>query len=1117
MASVTSVFGWVVQSFLRLSVFLVAAVSSLDNPEGLISHRDSATDQPLVVADGSEKENNKTTAELVWKSGDRLPGRPVGLKDNKLAFESKLFRKPLEIDINWLKSFEVTSKAKSFKSNEPFAIQLIDGQVLFGDIKKLDEDVLKVESKRAGKFEIDRTRVASVTNQKLSQTLVAGNIDLDRWDAKRGDKRYWKSNDNGEVVATRDDIHLYLESELPESCLIDLEVGWKGTLDFTLALEIPNGARNLGHVPRLESWEGSIVFRHDDDFEVVLPELEQDTKSLKLLIHWDRKTNEVVIHDEKGAELASALIQRFGENAKPGIFFQNKNGDLHIKSLGIRNASPGFDPSKTSLQLKSKDTVNATMKSFDGSTWIASDSDGEAVEIAAEEFIAAFKFNPDSKLQLAAGDTLRFEDGEKVVGELVAVSVDSVTVKTQASPQPIVFKTGRLRQIQFDRRRKTKNAEKFNHVLVSDVGKLRGRLESGSPTDDNVLFWCVQGASDAVPFASSVLGKEHVSARVILERDKESRQVDNEWPDTLFLNNRDLLPVKFRSANETEIVVDSFFENRVLPGAEIRAVEFGAGGQTEKFDFTSSDWVKSSKVKLSQRKLKLKKDGTVGHTDLMGRGGFEFELDWSSNQYGILNVDFGRSLNKKGKVEEPSAVSFAIMMYAQQCYVTAGNNGQNIGGDAINKPGKPIKFRVSIEKDKLVVYAENKKRYTKKLVEGFGRSVGFRLNDQWGQNISCTLSNLELSDGFLSGEYIDVKRKELVLTIPRLKARNPPSQILCATNFDLVRGSLVSMDDEHVMFRSGGSVNRYSRDVLSSIIWIDTESLIASLADDELDESAEEAVKEKQKQDSEEPKTSPAATVKGAARVLLGAPLEQAASLPGADRQVAQVLMHGGRRVTLTLDRWADDKIIGHSAMLGVCKIPFKQIYEIRMGKYASEATDVPWSDWVAKLAPKPKLDGSSGAGQEDSAIFGSDSPLIGQTPKLNFEMLDGKKVKLESLKGQVVVLDFWATWCGPCVKSLPDVKKVIDGYPESTVTLITINQNESKAKIKSFLKSRKLDFKVAMDDGEISDKFKVEAIPQTVIIGSDGKVQFVKVGVTNDMEKKLRNAIDSLLDSKQD
>ena len=353
MASATSVFGWGVQSLLRLSIFVVAAVASFGDPEGMVADSDSATVQPLLAVEDGDKKSSQRTAELVWKSGDRLPGRPVGLKDKKLAFDSKLFRDPLEIDVNWLKSFEVTSKAKSFKSDEPFAVQLTDGQVFLGDVKKLDEDVLTVESKRAGKIEIDRARIASVTNQKFSQTLVSGNIDLDRWDAKRGDKRYWKSNNSGEVVATRDDIHLYLESELPESCLIDLEVAWDEALDFTFALEIPYGARSLGYVPRLESWDGSIVFRHDDDFEVVLPELEQDTKSLKLLIHWDRKINEVVIHDEKGAELASALIRRQGENAKPGIFFQNKNGDLHIKSLGIRNASPGFDPSKTSLQLKS--------------------------------------------------------------------------------------------------------------------------------------------------------------------------------------------------------------------------------------------------------------------------------------------------------------------------------------------------------------------------------------------------------------------------------------------------------------------------------------------------------------------------------------------------------------------------------------------------------------------------------------------------------------------------------------------------------------------------------------------------------------------------------------------
>ena len=81
-------------------------------------------------------------------------------------------------------------------------------------------------------------------------------------------------------------------------------------------------------------------------------------------------------------------------------------------------------------------------------------------------------------------------------------------------------------------------------------------------------------------------------------------------------------------------------------------------------------------------------------------------------------------------------------------------------------------------------------------------------------------------------------------------------------------------------------------------------------------------------------------------------------------------------------------------------------------------------------------------------------------------------------------------------------------------MTLITVNQNESKAKIESFLKTRKLDLKVALDEGKISDAFNVEAIPQTVIIDAEGKIQFVKVGSSSDMEKKLRIAIDSLLDA---
>lgn len=1058
----------------------------------------------LCIAEESKSPPDaKTKSELVWKSGDRLPGSPTGFEAGKLTFESALFREPLEISSSWLQSFETNSaRKKSDVSKERFAIQLIDGQIFLADIRSLDDTLLNVNSKRAGAFAINRTRVASIIDRAASQTLVSGAIDLDQWNAKRGEKQFWKPNDSGEVVATRDDIHLFFESELPESCLIDVEIAWNEKLDFALALQIPYAARSFGSVPRLESWDGSIVFSHDDDFEIVMVELDEDSKSLKLLIHWDQKSNTVVIHDEMGVELATAAINKTGVKAKPGIFMQNKNGDLRVKSLGIRSASAGFDPSTTSVQLKSEDAINATVQTYDGSIWTAT-KDGEQVEIPDNEFVAAFQFNPDTQLQPLTGDTLRFHDGEKVIGSLVGLDSDSITMQTNASTQPVTFKTDQLKQIQFNPATESTAEGDFNHVLISDVGKLHGRLESGSPTDENVLFWKVAGASESVPFANAILGGESVNAKVILEQENNNPEVANQWPDTLFLNNRDLLPVHFRSANEKEIVVDSFFENRVIPGSEIRAVEFAATVQSQKLNFSDPGWLTKGSARLSNDEFKLKKGGTIGHPDLMGRGGFEFELDWPSEKYGVLNVQFGRSLDKDGQLKAKDAPSFSVFLYAQQFFVSASNEARNPGQNIRQRGAKAVKIKVAIEKDRLIVYGNGKKCFSKKLTEGFGRCVSFRADDTFGQQISCELSNLELADGFLSGEYIDSERKELVLTIPRLKARNPPGQILCATNFDLARGDVVSINDDHVMFRTDNSVNRYPRSILGSIIWIDTESLLQSLVSES---NEQEPMAEMEPVAETEPKAKSASE-----------PAATAFESNRAKQQVAQVLMRGGRRVTLTLKRWDEDKLIGESNLLGNCEIPFEQIYEIRMGKFATEASDIPWSDWIAKLAPKPELDGASGAGEDDASIFGGDSPLIGKSPKLTLEMLDGKKVTLESLKGTIVVLDFWATWCGPCVKSLPGITQVIDNYPESSVQLIAVNQNESKQKIESFLESRKLDLNVATDDGDISEKFNVEAIPQTVIIDAAGKIQFVKIGASNDMEKKLRAAIDSLLDAQSD
>ncbi len=114
--------------------------------------------------------------------------------------------------------------------------------------------------------------------------------------------------------------------------------------------------------------------------------------------------------------------------------------------------------------------------------------------------------------------------------------------------------------------------------------------------------------------------------------------------------------------------------------------------------------------------------------------------------------------------------------------------------------------------------------------------------------------------------------------------------------------------------------------------------------------------------------------------------------------------------------------------------------------------------------------------------------------------MADGTKIKLSSLKDRLVVLDFWATWCPPCVMSLPIFTKASVPFKSKGVVFIAVNKGEPMATAKSYLKSNHIDATMAADrDERISSAFEVEGIPCTVFIGRDGIIKGVHVGISRD------------------
>ena len=143
-----------------------------------------------------------------------------------------------------------------------------------------------------------------------------------------------------------------------------------------------------------------------------------------------------------------------------------------------------------------------------------------------------------------------------------------------------------------------------------------------------------------------------------------------------------------------------------------------------------------------------------------------------------------------------------------------------------------------------------------------------------------------------------------------------------------------------------------------------------------------------------------------------------------------------------------------------------------------------------------------------------SDSLVGLPAPSVKTTLLDGAKFDLSEHKGKVVVLDFWATWCGPCVRALPELMKVTSSFPKNQVVLVTINQGEKSKQIKKFLKQKKWEsLTVALDPKAVAGKsFKVEGIPQTVIIDKQGKVRHVHVGFSPNIGSRLKKEIQALL-----
>jgi len=135
------------------------------------------------------------------------------------------------------------------------------------------------------------------------------------------------------------------------------------------------------------------------------------------------------------------------------------------------------------------------------------------------------------------------------------------------------------------------------------------------------------------------------------------------------------------------------------------------------------------------------------------------------------------------------------------------------------------------------------------------------------------------------------------------------------------------------------------------------------------------------------------------------------------------------------------------------------------------------------------------------------------KSPDFTLKSREGKNVRLSDFRGQVVLLNFWASWCGPCRQEMPILDQLHKKYGKSGFSVLGVNLDAKSAKAIKYLKDTPVNFTVLYDPkGEVSEMYGVQAMPSTVIIDRDGNVRFLHKGFKDGYSEKYHKQIKALL-----
>jgi peroxiredoxin len=1066
---------------------------------------------PSLVAQVQEE---APPATLRWKNGDELPGKLVGATAERLTWQSPVLSQPITVDLNYLESVRAAKPAAAGPAGGPLRFAIANGDMLDGELVGISDTQFQIKSARHGPMSIIRSWVTSVTRADrvelvdLTRTGAQRWQSLDRqWNVQSGELVGWKKDEPGQVSTTTPGARLFLPVNLPAVCEIELALRWQSMPSFTFAYgALPALKRRSGDL-QVDTWADELVVQtiaHPDDFEHLVT-LNPKSKFLRLRLLWNRETGQLAVYDGS-FNLLAVITGARDQSPRAGLFLENRGADLTVNVLRVGV----WDGKQRSDELASQDRIST----LDGSEFYGKiaglDADGfmqvnttdggtqrvPVAQVAAIEIRGA----PAAKIDDDPPGTsnLRYHDGTRLHGQFLAIDKGAAVFKTAFSVEPVNSLLSGLRDLTLPNSPAT-SLPAAPFVLSMGSHQLRGTLAAAG----SALGWRPAGSNDVIPLSAD--GRARITRIEPVTPNKDDPKQDDlsQFLDSVYLNNGDRIPCNVLAVDDVALrVAPGVGEATSIPRDEVKAIELNTRVSGPISSFLDSRWQFVSRqekaIEQVDRRILIRGRADANHPDLMKDGGFEFDVEWNRNVQAMLNV----YLYTVGTARQANAPRVQIVAQNGQLQVVVINNGNAQATVlALGQNGKDqTRFGFFTENSELRIAVDGNPVLSTPLPDrrpaGRGVSISctttsaalkvpnqgnatlfLNANGGWEAGVPANppgaagqprkdylmaLSNVRSGGaaGAVRGMVLAEQDRKQFLLVPRSRQNNPPQHALVAMNGDLLRGELVQLGTSVVQFRSVMEEVNLPRERLAAIVWLGTEG-------------------------AEKPKAAPAG--------------------------LSQAVFRNGSIISLVVERAVDNEIIGRHPLLGTCRLALDAIRELRIGPQDDANQLLAYSEWTLINAKDPVIPGA-GAGGEPG--FGTFSPLVGkQADDFSLKTLDGKTFRLSEHKDKVVVLDFWATWCNPCVRSLPELIDATAGFDAKDVLFIGVNQQETAPTIKTFLDSHNWKFAVALDaDGKIGKQYQVDGIPQTFVIGRGGKIERVQLGYNAGAGPELKKAIDALI-----